>query len=173
MKTVFVIFCLACGPIIAGHQNARIPSAVRLQKNKPTVYIEFERSGNRAPLFASESNKGIWLRLHNNTKWSIVLDMNGVPSEDYGDAALIYDVLSDRQVIIPDSCHVCSFNSLGSGHSLLFSIPAEHLSTGRALRIKFSYCWEDSNGVAAGREPEHYVFFYASNLPKSSQQSKK
>ncbi len=175
MKAIVVmfIFCLVCESVIAGHQNAKASSEVRVQKNKPTVYIEFERSGNRKALYEGQSNKGIWLRLHNNTKWSIVLDMHGVPSDDYGDAALIYDVLFDRQVIIPDSCHICSFNSLESGHSLLFSLPAEYLSTGRAVRIKFSYGWEDANGTADGREPEHHVYFYSSQLPKSSQPSKK
>jgi hypothetical protein len=159
--------------VLGGHQKAKVPFNVHHRRDKPTVYIEFERAGNREPLLARESNSGIWLRLHNNTKWSIVLDMHGVPSDDYGDASLIYDVLSDRQVIIEDSCHACSFNSLGPGRSLLFSVPAEHLSAGRALRIKFSYSWEDSQKVTAGSEPEHYVYFYASQLPKSPQQSKK
>jgi hypothetical protein len=147
------------------HQKANVPWNARIREDKPTVYIEFDHSGNREPLFASESNKGIWLRLHNNTKWPIVLDMHGVPSAVYGDASLIYDVLANRQVIIEGSCHACSFNSLGSGRSLLFSIPTEYLSKGHALRIKFSYGWEGSNKVAGGLEPEHYVYFYSSQLP--------
>src|SRR5438270_806464 len=44
---------------------------VRLSKDKPTLYITFERAGERKPLFASESNRGVWLRLHNNTRWAI------------------------------------------------------------------------------------------------------
>jgi len=168
MKAIVVMFtfCLVCESVLAGYQNAKIPSGVRVQKNKPTVYIEFERFGDRKPLYERQSNKGIWLRLHNNTKWPLVLNMRGVPSDYYGDAALIYDVLFERQVIIPDSCHVCSFNSLESGHSLLFSLPAEYLSTGRALRIRFSYGWEEQNGGVTGQEPEHYVYFYSSKLPQ-------
>lgn len=44
---------------------------VNLSKDKPTVYITFERAGKRKPLFAGESNQGVWLRLHNNTRWAI------------------------------------------------------------------------------------------------------
>ena len=44
---------------------------VSLNNDKPTVYLTFEREGNREPVHASESNRGIWLRLHNNTKWAI------------------------------------------------------------------------------------------------------
>lgn len=44
---------------------------VLVSNDKPTVYITFERSGPRNPVFAAESNQGIWLRLHNNTRWAI------------------------------------------------------------------------------------------------------
>jgi len=44
---------------------------VSLEKDRPTVYLIFEREGKREPVHASESNQGIWLRLHNNTKWAI------------------------------------------------------------------------------------------------------
>lgn len=175
MKTIAIVLlsCFLCQPIIARHQNARVPSKEHLRKDKPTVYIEFERAGDRAPLRSGESNNGIWLRLHNNTKWPIVLDMQGAPSKEYGDALLIYDELSGRRVTFERNCHVCSFNALGSGHSLLFSVPAEHLSKGLGIRIKFSYGWEDYNKVLAGQEPEHYVYFYSSQLPLSTQQSSK
>lgn len=175
MKRVVVVFlsCLFWQLGLGAHLDAKAPGDVGLRKDKPTVYMEFVREGHREPLANGESDKGIWLRLHNNTKWSIGLNMHGVPSDDYGDASLIYDVLSEGQASIEGSCHVCSFNSLGSGRSLLFSVPAEHLSKGGALRIKFSYSWEDPNKVAAGREPEHYVYFYSAQLPKSPQQSSK
>jgi hypothetical protein len=46
-------------------------SSPLLVKDKPTVYLSFERVGERKPIHPSESNQGIWLRLHNNTKWAI------------------------------------------------------------------------------------------------------
>ena len=170
---VVVLLCLVCQEGFSTHRNAKGQLNIRLQKDKPTVYMEFVREGHRPALANGESDKGIWLRLHNNTKWSIVMNMHGVPSQDYGDATLIYDVLSEGETIIEGSCHVCSVNSLGSGRSLLFSVPAEHLSRAGAIRVKFSYAWEDSNKVTAGQEPEHYVNFYSTQLPKTKPSSKK
>jgi hypothetical protein len=123
-------------------------------------------------LRAGESDQGVWLRLHNNTRWPIVIEMNSVPSE-YGDAGLFYDVVSDSKVILEGQCHVCSSNKLSPGRSLLFSLPREDLVKGGAIRINFSYGWENPDDVFAGREPEHYVYFYASKLPQTSHQSKK
>ena len=135
-------------------------------KDKPDAYIEFERTGHREPLYARESESGIWLRLHNNTSRSIVLEKHGVPSEYYGDASLIYSVFSEGQDIRPDSCHPCSAISLEPGRSLLFSLPAEHLSIGRSLRIEFSYSGENRRKANAGAETNHYIYFHASDLPK-------
>lgn len=86
---------------------------------------------------------------------------------------LYYDVLSGRELVIHLECHVCSHNPLAAGKSFVFSIPREELSTGRALRVPFSYIWEDWNDVSGGREAVHYVLFDASNLPKSSQLGEK
>jgi hypothetical protein len=149
----------------------RTPEEFRFKKDSPTVYITFNRVARREPLRAGESDQGVWLRLHNNTRWPIVLEMNGVPSE-YGDAGLFYDVLSERKVILEGRCHVCSSNRLSPGRSLVFSLPREDLGKGGAIRISFSYGWEDPDDVFAGREPEHYVYFYASKLPQTSQLGK-
>jgi hypothetical protein len=130
----------------------------------PTVYITFERAGNRKPLEQGESDQGVWLKLHNNTGWPLRLAMNGVPKE-YGDAALFYDVLSEGKVVVEGRCHVCSSNQLHPGGSLLFSLPREDLVEGCAIRVKFSYGWEHPDDVFADREPQHFVYFYSSKLP--------
>jgi hypothetical protein len=101
-----------------------------------------------------------------------MLDMQ-LPLKEYGDVKLFYDVLSGRQLIIHGECHACAHNALGPGRSLVFSIPSEDLAEERSIRVSFSYSWEDWNDVTAGREAEHYVYFYSSQLPKSSQQGKK
>jgi len=136
----------------------------------PTVYITFERAGERKPLKEGESGKGVWLRLHNNTRWSLTLAMNGVPKE-YGDAALFYDVLSEGKVVVEGRCHVCSSNQLHPGDSLLFSVPSEDLAKDGAIRVNFSYGWEHPDDVFADREPEHFVYFYSSKLPPQGRQN--
>jgi hypothetical protein len=157
------------GLLYAQNQKShRMPEEVRIKKASPTVYITFGHIGRREPLRAGESDQGVWLRLHNNTRWPIVLEMNGVPSA-YGDAGLFYDVLSDRKVIREGRCHVCSSNRLSPGRSLVFSLPREDLAKGGAIRVSFSYGWEDPDEVFAGREPEHYVYFHASKIPQTPQ----
>jgi hypothetical protein len=53
-------------------KNLRVlPESPLLSKDKPGVYLSFERAGERKSLYAGETSQGIWLRLHNNTKWAI------------------------------------------------------------------------------------------------------
>lgn len=176
MKKAFSAILILCSLVVGNHAQLRKlnrnQTEFRVRKEMPTVYITFERAGKRKPLDAGESDEGIWLRLHNNTRWPIVLQMNGVPPE-YGDAGLFYDVLSERKVILEGRCHVCSSNKLSPGRSLLFSLSREDLGPKGAIRISFSYSWEDPDDVFAGREPEHYVYFYTSKLPQTSQLRKK
>jgi hypothetical protein len=141
---------------------------VRIRKDRPGVYLTFERVGQLKVAEPGEDRERVWLRFHNNTRWPIVLDMSGVPSEEYGDAELYYAVLSGRELIIRGECHVCSLNELGPGNTLIFSVPRGALGDGRAIRVRFSYAWEDQNDVAGGREATHYVFFDGSRLPPQS-----
>lgn len=173
MKKILAITFILCGVVIslqAQHKPRGTQAESRIRKDMPTVYIAFERGGSRKPLEQGESNEGVWLRLHNNTRWPIMLEMNGVPPE-YGDAALFYDVLSEGKLILEGRCHVCSSNRISPGRSLVFSVPREDLAKGKSIRVKFSYGWEDPDDVFAGREPEHYVNFDASKLPVSAQKS--
>ena len=147
---------------------------VRLERKKPSVYITFARAGQLKSPDPGDEKERVWLRLHNNTRWPLMLDMSAVPSAEYGDAGLFYDELSKGEVIFSMQCHVCTLNSLEPHRSLVFSIPRTDLAKEEgAIRVKFSYSWEDQNDVAGGREVEHHVYFYASQLPKSPQQSKK
>lgn len=151
----------------------RPSSEVRLSRDKPSVYISYERSGKREPLHASESDEGIWLRLHNNTKWTIKFPVFGA-TEAHGDVGMFYILevvseLPDEVVDIPkgeELGHVYSPFELRSGESVLFSVPREHLPKGIALRVKFSYEWEDPDTVFGGGEVEHTVSYYASKLPQ-------
>jgi hypothetical protein len=138
----------------------------RIVKDKPTVYISFDHAGRREPLLNGEGNQGIWLRLHNNTRWAVRLQMSGVPRQ-YGDANLFYEVLSENEVVIDMKCHVCSSNKLAPGKPILFSLPREYLNKDLAIRISFSYDWEEDERGSTSLEPQHYVYFYSSKLPRT------
>jgi hypothetical protein len=46
-------------------------SSILIRKDRPSVFIEFDRSGKAPPLFEGEKEERIWLRLHNNAQWAI------------------------------------------------------------------------------------------------------
>lgn len=60
----------------------------RLVKTKPSAYISFEKFGMRKPRYQSESDKGIWMRFHNNTKWN--LTVNTLACRDIQEECLLF-----------------------------------------------------------------------------------
>jgi hypothetical protein len=75
MKKIFLalfVLCILALSVSSQQQRLRVAEGdVLISHDKPTIYITFERSGKRKPLYDAESNQGIWLRLHNNTQWAI------------------------------------------------------------------------------------------------------
>lgn len=149
----------------------------RLVRNAPSVYISYTRSGTRKQLQTGESERRVWLRLHNNTKWRIVIPVFDVPPE-WGELGIFYDIeANDQQGIafqkgVPKGRPVADVYStvrLGAGKSVLFSVPTEHLVKGLNLRIRFSYEWENQDDVFAGREASHFVYFRSSTIPQSEE----
>lgn len=159
---------------------------IRVKRNEPTVYLIFERKGPRKPLYVDESSEGVWLRLHNNTHWKIVLDSFGVPKQ-LGEAGLFYEVerirgeettetpngVAIRQSEIDEipvgyrRGHTSSPLVLRPARSVLFSIPREHLAKDLAIRVGFHYEWEGVSGFIRLAEPQHSVYFYSRNLPEN------
>ena len=165
MRNLILVLALTNCLGISFAQTRSVNRNPRISKSQPSVFITFERQGKIAALSGTgEMQETVWLRLRNNTRWPIILDMNGVP-KDYGDAGLFYGVLSEGKLIFENRCHVCSFNRLGPGRYLVFSVPRKDLAKGYSIRIKFSYGWEDQSDVGGGREVEHFVHFHSSNLP--------
>lgn len=144
---------------------------MRVVADKPTVFISFVRIGPRKPLEEWESDQGIWLRVHNNTKWSLIFNAAGVPDSSYGDAVLFYRIerTDGEQGRLPIGYqrHVSSVIQLASGQSLLFSLPREHLAKGLAIQVAYNYEWELTKDRAFIRqgEPRHLVLFDSSQIP--------
>jgi len=155
----------------AAHAQGRLGSTaeVRHQKDRPTVYVTYEQSGPRVPLSNGESERGIWLRLHNNTKWKLILRVGGVPNPSYGDAVVFYEVeRTEGSGFIPIgySSHVASVIKLKAGGSIVFSLPQEHLEKGLALRVRYNYEWElRKDDSFSANLPYHSVTFASSDLP--------
>lgn len=167
---------LLCSFVIAGYsQSPKLVQSftnVRVNKKKPSVYISFERKGKRPPLFAGESSEGIWLRLHNNTKWNILIAAFGI-ADIKGETGVYYE-LESTSIDQNDNLdppvgyavgHLSSYTIIKSAKSILFSVPREHLPKNIKLKIEISYDWENLDDVMADREPKHFVYFYSSKIP--------
>lgn len=206
--TAILVVCSFALTVIPQQQKPRADKGdVLLSKDKPTVYITFERAGERKPLYASESNQGVWLRLHNNTRWAVnfctvgmsigpkiaplylsdgrsvaglrdgveVIMCHGVEVVDRYESKATPEggIVIDESVEVPNPPvgynrgHVFSSAWLPPGGSVIFSVPREHLAKRLAIYITFNYEWEYGARTFRSDEPEHRVYFRASDLPKS------
>jgi len=158
---------------------------VRISKNHPTVYVTFERAGKRESRRHGESSEGVWLRLHNNTRWRIDLQAYGLSNifieGNEKEVGFYYEVAaipkpSSRFREIPPSpvaeeqeCKlpVVGYGDLRSGielapgESILFSVPREHLCKNLYVKLDFRYAWQPQ----WGDEPLHSVRFYGLDVP--------
>jgi hypothetical protein len=145
---------------------------VRLVKDQPNVFVSFEREGKWKPFKKFESERRVWLRFHNNSKWQIGACMWDVPKE-YGDKDIVYDVERYKKgghgvtPVTTSQENSCPRIFIESGRSILFSVPIEHLADGLAIKIQFRYEWEtEPDGFSSDLEPKHYAYFYSSDIPK-------
>jgi hypothetical protein len=172
MKPAAVLAPIAM--ILAAAQVPPPSNGVFLNPAKPGVYVTFVRMGSREPQRVDESKRGAFFQLHNNTRWSLLLHMNGVPHGN-GDAGLFYDVVEDPSGYPPsplpigERMHVSSVDNVKPGTSLTFSVPEEHIAQGLGIQLEFSYEWEadERTGMPRAGEPSHVVVFYHSGLPEA------
>ena len=141
---------------------------VLIDKKKPSVYITFVRFS--LVRIKSEGDRSlIWLKLRNNTRWPISLEMSGGRTEDPNEASLYYQTLDKNDEVIENrGCHVCSVNNVGPNRYILFAVPSDSLPKDSRLRIRFSYGWESFENQLLDQEPEHFVSFSFSEVPLSS-----
>jgi hypothetical protein len=207
LSTIFVVFTFALQALA----QSTLPITrkdVLISNEQPTIYITFEKIGPRKRIYASESDQGIWLRLHNNTKWSInIATLSAYIGEKTGLIRLgdgrnviglrdgveisprhggeVVDRYESRKmpdgsvhinenVDVPNSPvaynkggHVSGSAWLASGHSVIFSVPKEHLAKRLAIFVSFRYEWEVAEQGDENNEPEHRVWFRAADLPKN------
>jgi hypothetical protein len=167
LLTIVVTFSLVT---VASAQRQKSRRAVTLvDANKPAVYVSFLRAAEIEPLETGVGNRYLWFRITNNSRWAIWLDMSGVP-KTYGDAGLFYTIENkdDGKIRIDSRCHACSVNPVGSGRSVVFSIPADYASQDARMRMEYSFAWERDNEMEGGSYSTHSVLFYFSYLPKSA-----
>jgi hypothetical protein len=158
---------------------------VRIVKDKPTVYLKFERYGKALDTMEQkmvgvskssnsvEKGKDIWLRLHNNSCWTISLTtqtsyVKRVPLADdpkkfkmvFGELKnnapvnILYGIEEDDGKRITSGIDVYSSSKLLPGHSIIFSVRREHLAKKRSIYVDFSYEWEQEHNQTYRLIPE-------------------
>ena len=143
------IFIVVCNLVAVGaaqrKRTHRVEPDVRVRKGLPTVYITFAgfgKSGSSSEantlktrkLPSLEQGQYIWLQLHNNTRWEIVIPTIDLFSTFGGTATVIhprYQVEAADGTRAPvNEVDRQEFYVLRSGRSAFFSVSREHLSNG-------------------------------------------
>lgn len=69
-------------------------SSVFIDSKRPGVCLSFEKIGSQKSEPIGETTEGVFLKFHNNTRWTLHLEAQGEFKEN-GDAGLFYEVLED------------------------------------------------------------------------------
>src|SRR5690242_19169929 len=78
-KLLISIIIILINLIIPIYSKCLVQSVKKpISKDKPVLFIKFEKVGKRKPIYKEESENGIWLRLYNNSEWAI-----NIPTEDF------------------------------------------------------------------------------------------
>ena len=161
---VLIPLLVTIGLILASNTLGQKKTVQKPVQKVPSIFISLESVEIMKDSLRRKDEKRVWLRLRNNSRWTIKVDASGgVKGQD--DASLYYDILDDKDNIKQRrACHVCSIVGLARGKSILFAVPYEELEKAASLRIQFSYPWEDEVEVAPAIEPTHFVYFYIRDL---------
>lgn len=143
--TLFTVIIFALCIIPCSGQN--------VNRNKqeliyPAVYIDIEKVGKGKPIYAGDSDERVWMKLVNNTKWSIYLDMFVFGDDEK--TGLFYEVEKVRENLSNKAIPIgyrrghsgSGESEIKIGESVSFSIPKNHLADNLKIRIDFTYEWE-------------------------------
>ncbi len=197
-KFVFILFVIFSTVIylpaqtnkakkIVKSANLVTKEKVHLNVTKPAVYVDFERLGEEAPIYSDDSKERVYLKLVNNSKWSIYVGVFSYGKDNK--KGLFYDVEKERKFVgqldtdeeIPMGYrrgHVGSPDSeLKSGKSISFSVPRNHLAENLKIRIEFDFEWNYDwmNRFSYGEPypmPQMSVLYLSSSLDKFLEEKK-
>jgi hypothetical protein len=166
LSLIMAVFLVSASGIVGQIRRAQHSSMVRLNANKPTVYVTYKDvvSGLDGRGFNEQLFR---LELHNNTRWVIWCYLVPGPTSA-GDSPIMYQVdAADGSRANPSAGNdVLIPKTLESGKSASFLVSAAHLAKGFRIFVEFNYEWEKRDQIAPyGVEPSHRVYFYHNDLP--------
>ena len=181
MKTIFVLLILvviAARPV-TGQMDLETPlgagnSSVKIDPTKPSVYVEYDHLGNGKVVLSSDSKQRIWLRVINNTVWSIKVGsffLDNKHRELFHSVETVRDWIKTDQVpqgykAIDTGIYPYEIKSRGE---FMFSVPINHLAVNLKVGIDFSYGWENTSELSPPpyAEPKHKVYYTSADLHRA------
>lgn len=153
---------------------------LKLNKDKPSVYITFEKYDQFYFERTDQTYDIIWLRVHNNFKGDISFCSYDTSVSPTGKIGL--DYIAEKRLDLSDlstrnnesvplgmpGFDLCNQYVLKSGESFPFGVHQKDLVKGNQIKIRFFYPWEDAYKAWTGNEPTHYIYYYAFYLPEKS-----
>ena len=177
---LFLIPCLAQRKIKGVKKKPTLSSIKRIGKinqELPSVYVTFENYGKYYWDRTKQTYDIAWFRLHNNFRENISFCYYDTSVSATGKIGVHYEIEKSPNNADPTSRNnediptgfipfdVCDSYTLKSGKNFLFGIIQDHLIKDTRIKIHFYYSWEDELDFGTVKEPQHYVYFYANDLP--------
>jgi hypothetical protein len=185
MRTFYVaafVMVALCSPVYPQAVASEKSTSVKVENNKPTVYLTVERKDKVKVSF----------RLHNNTNWAIsVLTISYYYSRKrtapLGSGGSVFTLPDDVEI---DSLHYyvekeprtpshvkapelgypdsSSISWIAAKGSILFSVPIKQLEAGLMIYVPFHYEWELNRQLIFNNEPDHRVYFRGVDLSQDA-----
>lgn len=155
-------------------QSGATPKLV-LDGAKPIVYIELDHIGPRPPVEGDEPDRGLWLRLVNNSVVPIEVHSMGTSTDP--ELTLLPDEIVGRETRIEKSDapeptmpmgystgHIFSTELIESGKGMLFSVPVTHVGRSWYFQVPFRFHLPP---IKHGAQPLSYAQFTLEDIPEN------
>jgi hypothetical protein len=160
------VFCLA--------QSGPTPKLV-LNESRPIVYIELDHIGPRPPVEDGEPDRGLWLRLVNNSVVPIEVNpmdtgpdpaLRLLPDEIVGISTRIEKsyVLEPKMPMGYATGDIIGTELIQFGKGFLFSVPVTHVGRRWYLQVPFRFHLPPINH---GTQPLSYAQFTLEDIPEN------
>ena len=197
MKALLAVLIVCMLTVVCISQQVNPPtlgSDVRISKDRPAIYITFEHRGKAINPMDSrlaetgetskskEKGEDYWLRLHNNSRWAVLIPTRSLyvgkkvspfllsdggsilGLSDGMEVNAHYTVVEDDGRVVPYGGDSDSESWLPPGRSVIFSVNREHLSKGRSIYIYFNYEWERGEVYSNNLPAEHRSMYWGYRL---------
>lgn len=142
---------------------------------KPIVYIELDHIGPRPPVEDDEPNRGLWLRLVNNSV--VPIEVEPMRTSTDPELTLLPDEIVGRWIRIKESDapepkrpsgyvggDIVSTELIQPGTGLLFSVPVTHVGRSWYMRVPFRFHLPP---IKLGTQPLSYAQFSLEDIPEN------